>query len=95
MDELQQPKPAESLNDFLWKVHDYTNDYIKLTDTKATFVAAAAAGIIGASMSTSIFDSILRSTPGTWSFLQWLAALGLLLLTVSFSMSVWVLWPKL
>jgi hypothetical protein len=94
MDELQQPEPAESLNDFLWKVHSYTNDYIKLADTKAAFVAASTAGIIGAAMSTSMFDSILRSAPSSWSFLQWAAALGLLLLGVSFVMSIWVLWPR-
>src|SRR5437763_11946832 len=37
--------PAPSL-EFLWKVHSYTNDYIRFADTKAGIALALVAGLL-------------------------------------------------
>jgi hypothetical protein len=54
---------ANSLEDFLWQVHEYTNEYIRFADTKAAFIVAASTALIGTSISSLILDSFLRKAP--------------------------------
>jgi len=59
----QNPSPADSTSqsriDFLWKVHSYTNDYIRFADSKAAIVAGAVSTLIGALIASGIFDHLL------------------------------------
>jgi hypothetical protein len=86
---------ANSLEDFLWQVHEYTNEYIRFADTKAAFIVAASTALIGTSISSLILDSFLRKAPSLWYGSQWLAALGLLLLSISLLLSLWAIKPRL
>lgn len=43
----QPPAPGSAL-EFLWKVHGYTNEYIRFADPKAAFAVAVAAGLLAA-----------------------------------------------
>lgn len=86
---------ANSLEDFLWQVHEYSNEYIRFADTKAAFIAAATSALIGASISSSVLDSFLLKAPSVWYWSQWLAAIGLLLLSLSTFFSLVVVWPRL
>jgi hypothetical protein len=86
---------ANSLEDFLWQVHGYTNEYIRFADTKAAFIAAATSALIGTSISSSVLDSFLLKTPCLWYRSQWLALIGLLMLSLSTICSLAVVWPRL
>lgn len=44
----EQPPPTGESLDFLWKVHSYTNDYIRFADQKAGLVLAVESGLIAA-----------------------------------------------
>ena len=86
---------ANSLEDFLWQVHGYTNEYIRFADTKAAFIAAATSALIGTSISSSVLDSFLLKAPCLWYRSQWLALIGLLMLSLSTICSLAVVWPRL
>ena len=86
---------ADSTDRFLWDIHKYTNDYIRFADTKAAFVVAASTALVGTLVSSSIFESCFRRTPCQWSPLQWVALVGLLLLTASLFLSVSAVRPRL
>jgi hypothetical protein len=86
---------ANSLEDFLWQVHQYTNEYIRFADAKAGFIAAAASALIGTSISSSVLDSFLLKAPSLWYWSQWLALIGLLILSLSTICSLAVIWPRL
>jgi hypothetical protein len=77
--------------DFLWKVHGYTNDYIRFADSKAAFVAATVIVLIGALVASRVFDSFGGTLPARiwWAF----GALALLLL--SFLFALWAIKPRL
>jgi Pycsar effector protein len=44
---------ARRMQDFLWRVHGYTNDYIRFADTKAAFCLGLALALIAALMKSS------------------------------------------
>ncbi|MGB7309781.1 MAG: Pycsar system effector family protein [Candidatus Acidiferrales bacterium] len=52
------PSDPKQMQDFLWKVHGYTNDYIRFADTKAAFCLGLASALMAA--------LIRRSFPGTF-----------------------------
>jgi len=81
--------------EFLWKVHSYTNDYIKFADTKAAFIITAVGGLIAALVSTGIFDNLHRLSIGNWSAICWFALASMALLVASFVFSLAVITPRL
>jgi|SRR5208337_832171 len=44
-DEDQASGPVTPSIEFIWKVHDYTNNYIRFADTKAALVIVVASGL--------------------------------------------------
>lgn len=86
---------ANSLEDFLWQVHEYTNEYIRFADTKAAFIAAASTALIGTCISSSILDSSLRKALSAWYWSQWYAIAGLLLLSIALVLSLLGIRPRL
>jgi hypothetical protein len=90
-----EAEEANSLEAFLWQVHEYTNEYIRFADTKAAFIAAASTALIGTCISSTILDSSLRKSPCAWYWSQWTAAAGLVLLSVSVLLSLWAIRPRL
>jgi hypothetical protein len=86
---------ANGTEDFLWEVHKYTNEYIRFADTKAAFIAGVSTALIGSLVASSLFNSCLRTTPWSWSKLQWTAAVGLSLLAISVGCSIAVIRPRL
>jgi hypothetical protein len=65
---LPQPPPASPpevashnaiQRDFLWKVHDYTNNYIRFADTKAAFAIGFASALISAMFGANLHRYLL------------------------------------
>ena len=82
-------------SDFLWRVHAYINDYIKFADAKAAFIAAACSGVIGALVASTLFDSCFRNSLSDWTIMQFAGMLGLILLVISFGLSIATIQPRL
>lgn len=91
----QDVDSAAGADEFLWEVHKYTNEYIRFADTKAAFIAGASTALIGALVASSLFNSCLRLTPCNWSKSQWVAAIGLALLSTSLTLSILAIKPRL
>lgn len=88
-------EPDAETSAFLWEVHRYTNEYIRFADTKAAFIAGASMALIGALVASSSLDSSFEITPSLWSKVQWLAALGLVLLVAALILSIFAIRPRL
>jgi hypothetical protein len=81
--------------DFLWKIHGYTNDYIRFADTKAAFAAGIVLAVMGALVASHPFDS-LWGTPLTHLRCRvWLSALALAILVFSFICALLAIRPRL
>jgi hypothetical protein len=81
--------------EFLWKVHGYTNDYIRFADTKAGFVAGIVSAIIGALVASHPFDSLAGMPLGQQHYRVWFSFLALLVLVFSFTCAVLSIKPRL
>jgi hypothetical protein len=81
--------------DFLWKVHGYTNDYIRFADTKAAFVAATVVALIGAVVASRAFDSLSQMPLASWPHRAWWAAIALAALLLSFMLVLFAIRPRL
>ena len=81
--------------DFLWKVHSYTNDYIRFADSKAAFVATAVTGLIAALVASHVFDALNRLPFGAWPFRSWIGFGALCLLVLSFAFALVAIRPRL
>ena len=85
----------ESPEKFVWDVHKYTNDYIRFADTKAAFVAASATALMGALVSSTLFDHCFARPLRNLSALQWAGFVGLGFLAASLVLAVSVVSPRL
>jgi pycsar effector protein len=85
--------------EFLWKVHSYTNDYIRFADTKAGFCVGIASALIAAlfaSKSHELFiNAFSRKLGGTWSLLAIASLLAFVALGTSIVSSVAAIRPRL
>lgn len=81
--------------DFLWKVHSYTNDYIRFADSKAGFVAASVVTLIGTLVAAHAFDHVGWIAPSSWPVHTWIGFLALGLLVVSFLCALLAIRPRL
>lgn len=57
--------PAAATGEFIWKVHAYTNEYIRFADTKAAAVIAWSGGLIGVLISAKAHHHFMKS-PFAW-----------------------------
>lgn len=80
--------------DFLWKVHNYTNEYIRFADTKAAFLITAGSALVGVLVSSDVLDKSLKPA-AHWGFSTWLGLLGLFSLVVSILCAAWAIKPRL
>jgi hypothetical protein len=91
--------PLAQKQDFLWKVHSYTNEYIRFADTKAAFCVGVASALIAglfASKSQDLFmNAILRRGGATWSALACLSLAAFVFLGASIAASVVAVVPRL
>jgi hypothetical protein len=92
---------TDRTEDFLWKVHSYTNDYIRFADTKAAVVIAWASALVSGLyglkahhfLAPAKFDT---ADPALWPTLQGgLAATAFLFLGLAFVMAMAVVMPRL
>jgi Family of unknown function (DUF5706) len=81
--------------DFLWKVHGYTNDYIKFADTKAGFAAGVAVAVMGALAASHPFDSIWGTPFTRLPYRVWFSAVALAILAFSFISALIAIRPRL
>lgn len=68
----QGSQSVQARMEYLWKVHEYTNEYIRFADSKAAILLAASGGILGWlwSVQASHGDAAPKS-PAFW--LAWIA----------------------
>jgi hypothetical protein len=85
---------AKERLDFLWRIHAYTNDYIRFADTKAGFVAGAVLAVIGALVASHPFDSLSQSPLTQLPYRVWFSASVLAVLVVSFTCALLAIRPR-
>jgi hypothetical protein len=81
--------------DFLWKIHGYTNDYIRFADTKAGFAAGTVAAVIGALVASHPFDTLSQMSFEHLPYRVWWSAVALAILLVSFISALLAIRPRL
>jgi hypothetical protein len=85
--------------EFLWKVHTYTNEYIRFADTKAGFCVGTASALIAAlfaSKSHELFiDAFSHKSSGTGNFLPIVSLLAFVALGTSIVAAVTAIRPRL
>lgn len=86
---------AKERLDYLWKIHGYTNDYIRFADTKAGFAAGVVLAVMGALVASHTFDSLGRIPFAQLHYRVWLGVLGLATLISSFIFAVLAIKPRL
>ncbi len=86
---------AKDRLDFLWKIHGYTNDYIKFADTKAGFVAGTVLVVIGALVASHPFDSLSGIPLAQLHYRVGFGALALVILVFSFICALLAIRPRL
>lgn len=86
---------AKDRLDFLWKVHGYTNDYIRFADTKSAFVTASVVVLIGAVVSSGVFDGIRDVPKENWPIHVWFSVGALAFLLLAFLCALWAIKPRL
>lgn len=80
---------------FLWKVHDYINDYIKFADTKAGFCFGLTSALIGVLYSTRCHELFLKIPFQQWNFGAYLSLSAFLFLASSVGLAIHVVTPRL
>jgi hypothetical protein len=81
--------------EFLWKVHGYTNEYIRFADTKAGFCVGMASAVMAALFASKCHDLFLQAAPGQWTALAWASLSAFVLLALSIGASVTAVRPRL
>ena len=81
--------------DFLWKVHSYTNEYIRFADSKAAFIVAIAGALIGVVISSRVFDGLRRLPLGGWPAVSWCAFFAVTCLSISVVCATFTVRPRL
>jgi hypothetical protein len=81
--------------DFLWKVHGYTNDYIRFADTKAGFAAGTVLAVMGALVASHPFDSLSQTPFTQLHYRVWFSASALAILVFSFICALLAIRPRL
>lgn len=77
--------------DYLWKVHEYTNEYIRFADSKAAILLAASGGLLG--WLWSVQTGRPEGAPKTVAF--WLAWIAMSCLLGAAVASALVIAPRL
>ena len=90
---------APRRREFLWKVHAYTNDYIRFADAKAGFCAGVASALMGALFASrfqDFFTKALARDPGaTWNLLAGASLLAFTFLGASVVAAIAAIRPRL
>lgn len=86
---------AKDRLDFLWKIHGYTNDYIRFADTKAGFAAGTVLAVMGALVASHPFDSLSQTPFTQLHYRVWFSALALAFLVFSFICALLAIRPRL
>jgi hypothetical protein len=81
--------------DFLWKIHGYTNDYIRFADTKAGLAAATVLAVMGALVAAHPFDSISETPIAQQHYRVWFASAAIAILAFSFICTLLAIRPRL
>jgi hypothetical protein len=86
---------AKNRLDFLWKIHGYTNDYIRFADTKAGFAAGAVLAVMGALVASHPFDALSGIPFTRLHYRVWFSAFALTMLVFSFVCALLAIRPRL
>ncbi len=96
-----KPAPADANQEFAWKVHQYTNEYIRFADQKAGIVLAVETGLLAAAYAAKLHQACWPSRltvseatlyDTTVGVLSWLAFAGLGLGAI---FALWAVAPRL
>jgi hypothetical protein len=82
-------------SDFLWKVHSYTNDYIRFADAKAGFVVGFASAVLWALFAGKCHEMFISVAPRQWTGLAWMSLASYVSLLASILASITAVSPRL
>jgi Pycsar effector protein len=85
----------EAKQEFLWRTHQYLNEYLRFGDTKAAFTGTISTALLGALYSAKIHVSLMQTDVHQWDVSAWLAVVGAFFLTVSVGLAVSTVRPRL
>lgn len=89
------PASIDELREFTWRVHTYTNEYIRFADAKAGAVFAIGSAVVGALWVSKAHLSFVESSPIAWTGRAWLMLLSFILLAVGMLTSGVAVRPRL
>ena len=81
--------------EFLWHVHEYTNEHIRFADTKAGAVIVFCSALLGVLYGQGMHHALLERGFGEWGLAMWLAAIAFLFLAGGALFAAWSIFPRL
>jgi len=80
---------------FLWHVHDYLGEYARFADTKAAFSGTISGALLGGLYAANVFKPVVATSVQQWSGTTWTAAAAGLFLSVSITLAMRTIYPRL
>jgi hypothetical protein len=81
--------------EFLWKVHEYTNEYIRFADAKAGAVAVFCGALLGVLYSNELHKPLFTAPLGAWQLRDAVAAAAFVLLALGALAAAFSIRPRL
>ena len=81
--------------EYLWKVHDYVNNYIRFADAKAGAILAFSVAMIGALFSAKMHAGFTATSPGNWGLPEMLSVVAFGSLAISVFVAAGAIKPRL
>ena len=80
---------------FLWHVHEYLNEYVRFSDTKAAFAGTLASGLLAALYSSRAHMEALQTPCRQWPIATWLDVCASVFLALSVVLALITVRPRL
>ncbi len=92
-----EPDRIRACQDFVWKTHEYINNYIRFADTKAAFTFAWATSLLGGLYLSKAHQLFIPSGLDLCDFFRipTLAVVAFVLLALSALIAAWSIIPRL
>lgn len=92
---IRTAKDVEGKLGFLWATHQYVNEYIRFSDTKAGLTVVFVSGVLGTLYTLRVQDSFLRQPIREWTTLSIAGLAAFLFLTCSVVLAGVAIKPRL
>lgn len=89
------PTGAAEKMTFLWNVHSYINEYIRLSDAKAGIVLTYCSALLGVFFSADLQRAFVARQPSQWGWCGAVCLAAFILLLAAALLAVSSVWPRL